>query len=312
MLVAAGCGTFKGSADTPAGQLAPVAGVEKPEITVGTIPIIDAAPLYLAADQGLFAQAGLKVTLKPVQSGEFALPALSKGDFDFLFTNYVSLFQAQSGGMPVKIVAEASRSAKNAFGVVVRGDSKVTTPLDLVGKRIAVNALNNIAMMATTSVLQSYGIRPDQVRWVEYSFPEMPQALQRRDADAAFMAEPYLSQAELSSGVRTLFDPAAGWNEGIPTNGYAAMADFTTRNPNTIAAFRAAIREAQQRCADRSVLESVLTGSLKIPTQTAAVLAASTYPVNLNVTKLQQIADLMVQYHVIDRPVNVKATTLQP
>jgi NitT/TauT family transport system substrate-binding protein len=74
LLVAlAGCGGKAASGSTDAGP-------EMAKITVGTLPIVDSAALYLAKKKGYFAAEGLDVDLKSLSSGAVAVPGLHNGD----------------------------------------------------------------------------------------------------------------------------------------------------------------------------------------------------------------------------------------
>src|SRR5712691_10362047 len=66
----AGChlpGTSSGSGSTPN------------SLTVAVVPGIDNAPLYLAKQEGLFARAGLRLTIMHVRSDSQAIADLSSG-----------------------------------------------------------------------------------------------------------------------------------------------------------------------------------------------------------------------------------------
>lgn len=298
-----------GKASSP--SLPAVEGIEEPNLRVGTLPIVGALPLYLALEEGLFRQVGLSVRLSEIQSGAFSVPSLIKGELDITFSNYVSLIRSYSEGIGTRIIAEGSRAAEQNFAVVARDDSPLESAVDLNGERIGVNAMNNIATLTTNSKLSAAGVRPGDVRYREFEFPDMTAALQRGDVDAAFLPEPFLSKAEIGYSVKTLFDPASGATAGIPVDGYGVMDEFVRANPRTVRAFRTALLEAQRRCRAPNVLRAVARRALKLKPTVAAVLSAGNYPISLDATNLQRVADLMQLFHAISEPVNVEEMVVQ-
>jgi NitT/TauT family transport system substrate-binding protein len=293
----AGCGSAGRATDTS-------------RLRVGVLPIVGAAPLTLAVEEGLFTGAGLTVTTEPIQSGAVALPALVAGDLDVLFGNHVSTIAARARDLEVVIVAEASRARPDNFSVVTLPGSPVQRATDLAGRTIGVNALNNIAPLTVSAVLDAEGIAPDALTFVEIPFPDMANALANGRVDAAFLPEPFLSEARRTLGVRTILDPCSGPTDGLPIDGYVVTADFAEQNPGTVRTFRDALVQAQRRCADRAVLEPLLVSSARIAPETAARISASAYPTSTDAAQVQRVADLMLRFGVITEPVDVSAMVI--
>ncbi|WP_406019719.1 ABC transporter substrate-binding protein [Nocardioides sp. NBC_00850] len=57
------------------------------EITVGVIPIVDVAPIYLGVEKGFFKEEGLDVNLELAQGGAAIIPAVASGQYQFGFSN---------------------------------------------------------------------------------------------------------------------------------------------------------------------------------------------------------------------------------
>ena len=113
------------------------------------------------------------------------------------------------------------------------------------------------------------------------------------------MLEPFITQAALSFGATSVLDAGSGATDGIPLGGVVLTADFATRYPNTVAAFRRALARAQADMADRSVVEKLLPTYTKIDPDTAALIALGTWPATLDRIRLQRDVDLMRQYGVL-------------
>src|ERR1700689_2717733 len=70
------------------------AHLEKTDLIVGSLPVVDTAGLFLAQQNGYFKQAGLNVTIKPISVTPQAIPDMEKGTVDIVAgANYVSFFQ---------------------------------------------------------------------------------------------------------------------------------------------------------------------------------------------------------------------------
>src|SRR3954447_13815307 len=121
-------------------------GVDK--ITVGVIPIVDVAPIYLGKQKGFFAQQKIDPTLQPTSGGAAIVPGVVSGKFTFGFSNVVSLLVAKERGLPLKIVANGDSSSGKAGhdfgGVLVHKNSPIKTAKALAGKRVSINNLQNV------------------------------------------------------------------------------------------------------------------------------------------------------------------------
>src|SRR5690348_16128744 len=61
------------------------------KVKVGVIPIVDVAPIYLGKSQGIFAKHGIDLTMEQAQGGAAIVPAVVSGQYQFGFSNIVSL-----------------------------------------------------------------------------------------------------------------------------------------------------------------------------------------------------------------------------
>src|SRR5581483_6702450 len=118
------------------------------KVNVGVIAIVDVAPIYLGKQKGFFANHHIDLTLTTAQGGAAIVPAVVSGQFQFGFSNVVSLLLAHATGLPLKIVCNGVNSTGipgNDYGaVLVKKDSPIKTAADLAGHKVAVNTLKNI------------------------------------------------------------------------------------------------------------------------------------------------------------------------
>ncbi|MDA0635395.1 ABC transporter substrate-binding protein [Nonomuraea sp. MCN248] len=303
------CGGGGESADSTANT----GGLEKTTIKVGALPIPDSVSLYIANAKGFFKEEGLTVEPVIITGGAVAVPMIESGELDISMTNYVSTFAAVSKGKKIKLVADMYQAAENNFNIMVPKDSPIKTVADLKGKTILVNNLNNIATLAVTTQLKVAGLTAEDVKFAEKPFPEMGNAIAGGQADAGWITEPFITATQSKLGFRKLADTMTGETENLPIAGWMATEEWTQKHPKTLAAYQRAIAKAQELAAsDRKEIEARLPDYTKIDAQTASVITLGTYPSELNADRLQKVADLMLEYKYLDKPIDVKSIIVAP
>jgi NitT/TauT family transport system substrate-binding protein len=313
VMTAAGCGG-SGSSPTSSAGLARVPGLEKTNLTVGAVPVADEAGLYIAQDEGLFAQVGLHVTIQSIVSSADATKGQNDGRYDITAGNSVSYIQDQVGHLSdLEIVAEGSLMQADNQALYTLPGSKITTISDLKGARIGVNARNNIGTLLISSVLAEYGIPASKVHFVPVNFPFMGQALQKSTIDVAWLPEPFGSADAESMGLRELCDLNQGATENFPVGWYVATKAWAKKYPRTLQAFLAAL-QAAQRLADsrRNIVERAmerLPSPYTVPPAIASVMTLENYPLSvapgIDVRRVQRVANEMFQFHMLSQPFEV-------
>ena len=130
----AACG---GSAQPGTSTSSTGAGLEKTHLTVGALPIVDDAPLFLAIKNGYFKQQGLTVTTEIIPQSTLAIPDMLHGTVDIIGTgNYVSFFEGQAkGAFSIKVLAAGSVCTKNNFSILALPSSGIKGPTGLPARR---------------------------------------------------------------------------------------------------------------------------------------------------------------------------------
>lgn len=292
--------TACGGGDSSSGSAAPAeAGEpEQTELTVGVLPLADLAPFYLAIEEGFFADEGLTVEPSVASGGAAQIAGAVAGDIDMVFSNYVSILQAASEGLPLRIVRENNRSGPQ--GIYARAGGDITAPEDMAGTRIAVNSLGNIQELTARAVLESHGVDPGSLTFVELPPPDMPASLAEGHVDAAWLVEPFLTQAEQRGIGTRVVSAFEGPTENLPVAGWATTEQFVQENPNTVAAFVRAMDKAMTLAVEEP--ESV-TGIIPTYTSITPEVAAQLSPPGLSETSdlsdFGTLADLMVEYGLV-------------
>ncbi|GAA4287082.1 ABC transporter substrate-binding protein [Georgenia daeguensis] len=216
-------------------------------VTLGLIPIIDVAPVYVGMDQGFFEDEGIELELSTGQGGAAIVPGVVSGSIDFGFGNNLSLVIGSSNGLPLQVVASGVDSTGDPEQdpyTIVTADDSLQRPADLEGKTVAVNTLKAIGDTVVRASVRSDGGDPDAVEFVEMPFPNMTAALVAGDVDAAWQVEPFITLGE-ADGVRVLTTPLNDFtDETIEVSSYFTSQKFAQENPELVDGFRAAIEKS--------------------------------------------------------------------
>ena len=303
VLAGAGCG----SRAAAAGAAAP----EKRDLVIAAVPTASSAGLYVAQREGFFRNAGLNVKIVSVGSGADVTAGLLNGSVDVLNGAYAGLIEAEvHGAGRFHILSDGYADAPGVDEIVVVPGSGITSATQLAGRTVAVNALNSVAALLVSSALESQGVPPPKVHLVAIPFPAMPSALRAHRVDAAYLAEPYLSQAEVQNGGEGLIDVNTGATQDFPIDGYVATVDWCRRYPRTAAAVAQAIDRGQALAdTSRPLVERVLHAYTSISTQTAAIMALGDFPTTVDLTHLQRVPDLMQSFGQLTEHFDISAMT---
>ncbi|MEV4310970.1 ABC transporter substrate-binding protein [Actinocrispum sp. NPDC049592] len=309
----AGCGMLGGSSDDNKAGGNGAGGLELTHLKIGAMPILDDAPLQIAAQKGYFKDEGLDVTLEPVTGAATAIPKLISGDLQVTFGAYVPILQAQAKGTgDFKFVADSYQTADNIFVIMVKAGSAIKSPKDLAGRTIATNTKNSITDLLAKSAMDTAGVDSKTVKWVEFPFPDMAAKLQAGDIDAAVINEPFITAAQRNNGAVSLLDIATGPTANFPLSGYTTTAKFAQDNPKTVEAVRRAIVRAAGEAANRAVVEESVIKYAKIDKDIAALVRLGTFPTSLDRNRLQRTVDLMKKYDLLTKDINIDSMIIAP
>ncbi len=214
-----------------------------PELRIETIPFDAGSEAFYAKDMGFFAKDGLDVTVTPVGNGPAIAAAVASGAIDVGFSNALSVETAYKRGLPFVFVAPAAMyaSAAPTSVLMVPKDSPIKTARDLDGKTLAVNGLKNIAEYAPSLWIEQNGGDPSTVKFVEIGPTEIPAALAEHRIDAAFVAEPQITEAKSASRILAKAYDAVG--EGWMIAGYFTTRDWADAHPDLLRRFQQAMHE---------------------------------------------------------------------
>src|SRR3954451_1303645 len=216
-------------------------------ITVGTLPIANAAPMYLGMQKGFFEAEGLKIKPHVGEGGAALIPALLSNQDQFAFVGVIPAITAVAKSLPIKIVTSSDDAAatenRDWQTLVVPKGSSIHGVEDLPGKTIAVNALRGLAEVVISRSLEKQGVDYHKVKLLEIPFPEMPAALEDHRVDAALLTEPFLS-AVLARGGTQIDAPSVETLPSFPNGVYVASSKYIQQNGDVVDRFSRAMNKS--------------------------------------------------------------------
>jgi NitT/TauT family transport system substrate-binding protein len=269
------------------------------QVTVGVIPIMDVAPIYLGIKQGFFKDEGLDLKLETAEGGAAIVPGVMSGQYQFGFSNSVSLLLAQSQGLAIKAisagVASTGKDGDDFGGVVVPADSDIKSAKDLAGKKIAVNTLKNINTVTINEAVRADGGDPSTIQYVELPFPDIAAAVAKGDVDAGQLVEPFLTLAT-DSGDRQVSSNYVATDPNLMVGMYFTSQKYIDDNSEVVDEFTAAMAKSLEYASDhpddaRAILSEYT--DIDAAVQKRVVLPA--WPADIDSTSIDTLADLMTQ-----------------
>jgi NitT/TauT family transport system substrate-binding protein len=275
-------------------------------ITVGVLPIGNAAPLYLGMEKGFFREEGLELKPQVAQSGNELVTTLVSGDSQVAFLGYVPVIVARAQGLPLKVVANADNGADTAAEewqvILSRKGSDIREPADLAGQTIAVNALRGVAEVGLKAALEAEGVDPASIKLLEIPFPEMPAALEARRVDAIWGVEPFLTQA-LGAGAQEVLAPYPSLGKAFPNGTYATTDSYLEENADVMERFtRAMNRSSEYATENPDEARAVIPTFTQIPEAVAQEIRLPLWPTAIDRAQLEDLIGYTQKYGIIDEP----------
>lgn len=242
-LSACGGGSLSGDESTSGAQ--DTSGLTT--LSVGIMPIVDTAPIWLGKEQGFFEEEGLDLDIQTTTGGAAAVPGVVSGDFQFAFGNVVSVMVANDKGLDIELVSNGNSTTGDTssdFGaVVVPADSDIQSAADLAGKTVSVNNLSNIGDTTIRKLVENAGGDHESIKFVEIPFPDAPAAVESGQVDAAWILDPFLTQT-VENGARVIAYNFAETHPNLDISGYFTTSQYIEENPEIVEKFTAAMKKS--------------------------------------------------------------------
>jgi NitT/TauT family transport system substrate-binding protein len=248
-LVLAGCG----------GRAEPAA------LRIGVLPILDTLPMYVAAEEGMFAERGVEVSFVPAASAAERDQLLQAGEIDGIVTDLVALALYNREDVRVVAVRYAMTPTPEfaQFRVMASGLSGIVSPEALAGVEIGISE-GTVIEYVTDRMLEAEGLSPGEIASLAVPrIPERMALLGSGELRAATLPEPLASLAMMDGAVVVVDD-----REHIETSCsvYAFRKEIVDQRPEDVSGFLAAVSEASEAInADKGRWSNLLVEKELVP-----------------------------------------------
>lgn len=223
-LILSACQT---TAETPA-----VTEITPIQLTMGYIPNIQFAPVYVALDKGYFSDAGFDVTLEYGDETD-AVALVGAGDQTFSIASGEQVLLARSQGLPV--VYAAAWYQQYPVGVVALSDANITTVESLSGRTVGLPGMFGSNYIGFKALLDAGNLTEEDVTLLSIGFNQV-EALATGQVEAAviYLAnEPVVLQAQ---GYEVDVIPVSDYMD-LVSNGLVTNEETINNNPEMVRAF---------------------------------------------------------------------------
>jgi len=298
----AACGSETGTQSQPG---------QPDKVTVGVIPILDVAPIYLGMEKGFFEKRDIDLELKQAEGGAAIVPAVVSNQYQFGFSNVISLLLAHSEGLPIKVVSNGNNSTgvdgEDFAGLMVKADSPISSPKDLEGKTVAANTLENIVDTSVRASVRKDGGDPTKVKFAALPFPEQPAALAAGRVDAVFVVEPF-QQAVLAAGGRKIASSYVDAAPNLAVALYFTSEQLRSENPDLVKRFTEAMAESLSYADSHPDEARQIIGTYtKIAPDVIEKVTLPKWPAEINRDSIDALADLALEDGLLTDPADVNA-----
>ena len=239
--------------------LASRAALKKVPMSTG----IDAlfAPFVVATERKMFEKYDLEASFKPFDDGNIALDAILTGSSDIGATTELGGIARWEKGGRLYVTAYSSTS-KQQMGIVSRDDIK--KPEDMIGRTVGYPRASG-GHLYFINYLKKYNLPVDKVKVKTLQAPEMVAALERRDIDAFFLWEPWITKAtQLVDGAHVL--ARSGDDNVFILTSYNYYSQGLVDDPSRAIGATKGLLEATDFCAKNLDEAAAITGkAFRIP-----------------------------------------------
>ena len=216
---------------------------EDPTLRIGTLPILDLLPLFVADKQGYFKEQGITVTFVPAQSAAERDQLMQAGQIDGMNNDMVSVALYNKDVVKIKVVRTAIQATPtwSEFSIFAAPGSGIKSAADLKGVEIGVSQATVIEYV-TARLLMDAGLAASDIKTTNViKIADRMQLLGSGQLKAATLPEPLATLAEQQGAVRLVPDAKdPDHSNSVITFAAQALKD----KPQTVRKFLAAYEKA--------------------------------------------------------------------
>jgi len=239
-------------------------GQDRVTTRFGTLPVLQALPLYVAQEEGLFGEAGVNVELIPFNTAAEKDIAMTTGNIDGYFGDLFTPTVIKGNGVDVLIVATNydTRADRRMFAVLAKPGGKHKSVSDLAGVPVAVSS-NSVIDFVTERLLTAGGVPVGKVAKVESkNIGLRMQMLLSGQVEAATLPEPLVTAAA-AKGAKIVAD-----DKGVPQSQTVLVFSgaFARKHSNAVKAFLKAVAKANRSINERpDSVRAVMVKNVRLP-----------------------------------------------
>jgi NitT/TauT family transport system substrate-binding protein len=291
----------------PAAHLAPEAGAELVTLKIAVLPVLDALPMYVAQQSGLFEAHGVIVEFIPVPSAPERDQVVSSGQADGMINEAVStlFYNREETRLQIVRYARTATAETALFRILSPASSGITAPDGLKGVEIGVSQ-GTVIEYLTERLLEQEGFNAGEIRTVAVPKIDVRMSLLASgELKAAMLPEPLASLAVLQGAIVVLDDAR---HPEFSFSTISFRKDVIDASPDAIEGFLAAIEEATSQInndptrwsglmAEQNLVPPPVLETFQVPQfPTAGVPTESQWADALEWARTKGLIDLDVSY----------------
>lgn len=274
------------------------------DVTIGLFPSSAVGAIQLGINKGYFQEKGINLEMLLGQGSAAQLPSLSSGSLEFMLASPTTPLVANLKGLDVKIVSGYARNrpemVEDSVAVLVGPDSAIKSAKDLEGKTVSINALGSIGDIGIREAVELDGGDPNKVNFVQLGFNEVSAQLESGDIDAGMAGPPFMQQIVGEGGTVVsdfIHDTKLGGAELVIVSSGALI----EKDPELVDGFVAALDKTLDYAEKhQDEVRDLLPSALGTSPEAASKTDFIEWNAELNVDALNQFADLMTKYGIVE------------
>lgn len=254
------------------------AAAEPVTLKIAVLPIIDALPMYVAQQEGLFDKHGVKVEFVPVASAPERDQILAAGQADGTINETLAVMAFNRETIQMQVVRYALRPTEGHghFFILASGQSGIADVNGLKGVEIGVSQ-GTVIEYVTERILQAEGFAPDEIKTIAVpKIPDRMALLASGELKAGVMPDPLASLVVAQGGVIVADDSK------YPEYGFSVLSfrkAVIDEHPDAVKGFLAALEEATALLnADPAKYRNLLSEQNLVPAPLLETYQAPVFP----------------------------------
>ncbi len=244
-------------------------------LRMAVLPILDNLPMYVAEEQGYYAEQGVLVEFVPVFSAAERDQIIQAGQAEGMINELVSTLFYNQDTVNIQVVRFARTASREfpQFRILASADSGISSVEQLKGVEIGISE-GTVIEYLTDRLLVSAGFNAEEIMTISVpGIPDRLALLNSGELSAAMLPDP-LSSLAIQSGATVVIDDTS-----YPEFGYSVISfrkPVIDDHPEAIRGFLAAVEQAVEDInadpskwdnllAERGLVPEVLLESYEVP-----------------------------------------------